>query len=1294
MNKLLSLLLLTLILFFSSSPAYAQVNYSVIDSDPNTTGFIVNGYSNQIVRDSNGNIYVAYGISTNQSTHWYCFVRRSIDGGATWEDAVRIENFPDSSSVTSMAVDSKDNLMVGLSFNVGSFFTMSSDKGKNWSPALQLLDGGWDTWDFMPSLAIDSKDGIHSAFHAQFGWQVPPSNIFYTFSQDGRSFSQPVDITRIPQENSYGNGAGPANIQIGKDDEIFIMGGKGKSGDADSYSILLHYSQSLWSGPVILNDGNTYGAGGDFVIDSGGILHIFFAQIDPLTSNRRVFYKTYNPGNKELSIGRAITPPDENVQNISAGIYQNDAIYIAYDILDNSLQKTVGVYVRKSEDGFSKTYAVSETVGARSANLRSYYNNMHDKDKVDIIWVEPDTVGGGELLAYYDLSNGIRPAGKATLDVFVPYFMNPGQDATIVVRYQNFKGEDITNAAIVLDVPSDLIFLNASNGGIYKDRDGSPQVFWRLNDLRDGTKGAQFVKMLIPWGMPDVKGKIVANLIGDNIFSNYDPEKYYNYEEREILVRSDMDENDINKFLSGNSDVKELLDYSINLGYLWNKVGQKLILSQNRTITILYLMDPKDYTPLMIKKIDNLPVFAEQMQGSVYTKFNTKGGYTTNSSDDSFTSFGKWTESHSLTEARCQVNCTINKVPGWIGEAASKSYNMASSALNCASCAKSKGKETADCINCLNAYKDVPGVSYAVDVAQCLKECLENPNQHICTEDKKECNWSILGYYFYGADTVFTTICNKTTGTYAIASYRTYCTGNTKCVNGECVEKDDDLCKKPSFIAPTNEVGVCRLDDFEIVEAHDPNAIYVSPDGDILPDEILTYTIEYENTGTGTAFDVFILNELDENLDETTLKINDNGTFSPASRLLKWQIGELPTGQKGSVSYSVKPKSNLVSGTVISNQAEVHFPSAKEVTPTNIVASKINGLSADNKRVTVNIGTSTTISLSGREVTGKKPTFKILTYPKFGSIKPNLLDVVYTAPDNTGSDIFTYTAVVSGVESSPATVSIEIKGTDVTPPSIVKTYPEDNAENIRFNTQPNPDNTYLPEIWVLFDEELSTNTIGTYNFYIMESGTEIISADVRYDPVSRRVFIRPLSELKPATEYVVNVMNVSDRAGNMLENLYKFKFTTVAKRTLRLSLSDNASELDFYEVLINTKAENKTVGLSSIGISAVNITEVKLSQTGEEFSIVEDKCSQRLLEVDTDCHITIGFAPNTVGNKSATLMITSDDDKNSSLTVRLKGKAIGQQINDAGTDATTSQDGTNVTTEAKDNGGCGCNYLE
>ncbi|MCX7958332.1 MAG: glycoside hydrolase, partial [Deltaproteobacteria bacterium] len=97
-NHFFALCLLTLIIF-SAIEARSELNYTVVDSDPNVPGIVINSYSNQIVRDSKGNIYVAYGISTNQATHWYCFIRKSSDGGATWEDAVRIEQFPDSSSV-------------------------------------------------------------------------------------------------------------------------------------------------------------------------------------------------------------------------------------------------------------------------------------------------------------------------------------------------------------------------------------------------------------------------------------------------------------------------------------------------------------------------------------------------------------------------------------------------------------------------------------------------------------------------------------------------------------------------------------------------------------------------------------------------------------------------------------------------------------------------------------------------------------------------------------------------------------------------------------------------------------------------------------------------------------------------------------------------------------------------------------------------------------------------------------------------------------------------------------------
>jgi len=1294
MRRLFTFLVSFSTLILTSLALYAQVNYSVIDSDPNPTGFVVNSYSNQIVRDSQGNLYVAYGVSTNQATHWYCFIRKSADNGATWGDAVRLESFPDSSSVTSLAIDSKDNLMVGMSFNVGSFFTMSSNGGMSWSSAVQLLDGGWGTWDWMPSLSIDSKDQIHAGFHAQFGWSMPPSNILYTTSSDGITFSAPLDITKIPQQNSNENGAGPANIQIGKNDEIFVMANRSISADSDSYSILMHYSNSQWLDPIVINDDKVYGSGGDFVIDSNGLLHIFFVQIDSATSNRRIFYKVYDPETKKLSEGKAITPVNEHILSVSAGIYQNDVIYIAYDLLDNNTGKSAGVFVRKSEDNFSKTYAVSENIGARSPNLRSHYNNMYNKDKIDIIWIEPDTVAGGEMLVYYDLLNGIKSTGKANIDVFVPYFMNPGQEATIVVRYNNQKEEDITNAAIVLDVPSDFGYLYSSNGGIYKDRDGRPQVFWKLETFKSGSRGTEFVKLLIPWGMPESSGQIVANLVGDNLFSNYDTKKYYNFEEREPLGRKDLSESEITDFLNKNSDVKELLDYSIKLGYVFNKVGQRVDMTGSKSVTILYLMDPKDYTPLFIKKVDAQPVYAEQTQGAVYTRFDTNGGYTTNSSDGSFISFGKWAESHSLTEARCQLNCTINKVPGWIGEAASKTYNMASSGIDCISCAKSKMKEVDACVKCMNSYKDVPGVGYAVDVAQCLKDCLENPNLHICTEDKRECSWSVVGY-LSGQDTVFVTYCNKTTGTYDPIDRRLYCAYGEECKNGQCVDKDEDPCNPKTIISPAAELAVCKLDKFKVVPAHDPNAISVEPDGDILPEELLTYTIEYENTGRGAAYEVFIINELDENLDDTTLTINDNGTYSTASRLLKWNIGTLEAGQKGSVSYKVKPRKDLPTGTVISNFAEVHFPSAGEVTPTNILASRINGLAADNKNVSVDMGKSVSIRLTGRDIKGNTPTFKIVSYPKFGSLDISKLpDVEYTAPSNsTGNDRFTYVAISNNVESSIATVAIQIQGEDKTPPFVLSTNPKDKEENVRFGLDTLVDNSLMPEINVVFSEEMNASTI--IDTYLLENGARYILLKIEYDNQRRLLTMRPYEPLKASTTYeVILPSSISDIAGNTMGSDYKFSFKTVASRALDVKLNEMNSILDFGKVLVSNKSESKTISLTSIGISGVTISEIKLKQTGEEFKILEDKCSSKVLSPNENCHISVEFSPISIGMKSAEITVASDDDENKSISIALKGEGVESQTPDAGTQDSGTTDGGNTTTEAKDNSGCGCTYIE
>ncbi len=103
--------------------------------------------------------------------------------------------------------------------------------------------------------------------------------------------------------------------------------------------------------------------------------------------------------------------------------------------------------------------------------------------------------------------------------------------------------------------------------------------------------------------------------------------------------------------------------------------------------------------------------------------------------------------------------------------------------------------------------------------------------------------------------------------------------------------KDATMVGTSNFFVALEDGAICaaNLVEHEImfVYAHDPNAKAVDAPGDILPGQILTYTLEYENEGAGTAYGVYILGELDANLDVTTLTINGNGAYSDSSRLLR-----------------------------------------------------------------------------------------------------------------------------------------------------------------------------------------------------------------------------------------------------------------------------------------------------------------------------------------------------------------------------------------------------------------------
>ena len=131
----------------------------------------------------------------------------------------------------------------------------------------------------------------------------------------------------------------------------------------------------------------------------------------------------------------------------------------------------------------------------------------------------------------------------------------------------------------------------------------------------------------------------------------------------------------------------------------------------------------------------------------------------------------------------------------------------------------------------------------------------------------------------------------------------------------------------------------------EIFCAFDPNDKLVHPDrakdydaNYTLFEELLTYTIRFQNTGTDTAFNVIIRDTLDANLNANTLDVLSTShpgvlrvmqegphlEFSFENIMLPDSSNTYETSQ-GYVSYSIRAKENLEEGTLITNRAGIYF---------------------------------------------------------------------------------------------------------------------------------------------------------------------------------------------------------------------------------------------------------------------------------------------------------------------------------------------------------------------------------
>lgn len=123
------------------------------------------------------------------------------------------------------------------------------------------------------------------------------------------------------------------------------------------------------------------------------------------------------------------------------------------------------------------------------------------------------------------------------------------------------------------------------------------------------------------------------------------------------------------------------------------------------------------------------------------------------------------------------------------------------------------------------------------------------------------------------------------------------------------------------------------------IGSYDPNLKEVSKTT-LLQSELgddLVYTVHFQNTGTDTAFNILIQDQLSENLDVSTFQmlnashaydftIRENGLFEVFFQNV--QLVDSLTNEPeshGSFRYSIKPKNNLNVGDVIPNTAHIYF---------------------------------------------------------------------------------------------------------------------------------------------------------------------------------------------------------------------------------------------------------------------------------------------------------------------------------------------------------------------------------
>ncbi len=212
--------------------------------------------------------------------------------------------------------------------------------------------------------------------------------------------------------------------------------------------------------------------------------------------------------------------------------------------------------------------------------------------------------------------------------------------------------------------------------------------------------------------------------------------------------------------------------------------------------------------------------------------------------------------------------------------------------------------------------------------------------------------------------------------------------------------------------------------DFQIINSFDPNDKQVYPQGlcdehYTLPNQRMTYTVRFQNTGNASAINVYLLDQIDPSLNLTSINVISAShpmiTEILSYNRVKFEFDNIylpdstsdEAGSHGYVVYEIDQQPSLADGIVIENTAEIYFdfnPAIVTNTVYNTVIGIIPSCTLGSNEITENLldqvkvypnPANSSITISTEKTIAQKISLLDVYGRTIKTVQPNSLQTIF-----------------------------------------------------------------------------------------------------------------------------------------------------------------------------------------------------------------------------------------------------------------------------------------------------------